>query len=140
VTVRLGIAALLIAIAWIVGKHLDRRLASKAQPTERTSVPAQLERADFPRPEAAWLVVLFSSKSCGGCAEMSEKLAVLATDEVAVCDVGYETQRELQERYSVDTVPLLVVADAEGVVRAHALGNVPASDMWAAVARARGRG
>ncbi len=68
---------------------------------------------------------------------MSTKVAVLETSDVAVSEVEFSARRAIQEKYSVDAVPLLVVADAEGVVRAHIFGNVPASDVWAAVSRAR---
>ena len=141
-TVRLVIAVLLVAVALVVGRALDKRLGRLASVPvlHRAHVPAQLDRDDFPRPEAEWLLVLFSSATCGGCAEMSKKVAVLEAGDVAVCEVDYATQRGLQEKYSVDSVPLLLVADSGGVVRAHALGNVPASEVWASVAPARGGG
>lgn len=140
--VRLVIAVALIALAWVVGRRLDKRVGRSAPlpVRDRAQVPTQLDRDDFPRPEAEWLLVLFSSAECGGCAEMSKKVALVECDEVAVADVDYATQRELQEKYSVDAVPMMVVADAEGAVRAHALGNVPSGDVWAAVARARDGG
>lgn len=68
---------------------------------------------------------------------MATKVAVLETAEVAVTEVEYTARREIQEKYAIDSVPLVVVADSEGVVRAHAFGNVPASEVWSAVAQAR---
>lgn len=141
VITRVAIAAILLLVAGAVAWRLERRpKGSGALPVrtgDRAHVPAQVDRADFPRPDAPWLLVLFTSAECGGCAEMSTKIAVLATGDVAVCEIEYSQRRDLQEKYSVDAVPLSVVADAEGVVRAHAFGNVPASDLWATVARAR---
>ena len=51
--------------------------------------PAQLDRADFPRPEAPWLVVLFTSSNCDSCAGLYDKAAALESDEVAVTEVEY---------------------------------------------------
>lgn len=140
--VRLVIALVLIAVAWFIGRRLDRR-AERAAPVsgqDSAHVPEHLDRNDFPRPEAECLLVLFSSATCGGCAEMSEKVAGLDSAAVAAYEVDYETQRELQEKYSIDIVPMVLVADADGVVRAHTLGNVPENEVRAAVFRARGGG
>ncbi len=141
---RIIVAAALIAVATVIAWRLDRRPGHAAAVPipvrDRAHVPAQLDRDDFPHPEAAWLLVLFSSPACGGCAEMSTKVAVLETEDVAVCEVDYATRRELQEKYLVDAVPLVLVADSEGVVRAHTFGNVPASDVRATVSRARAAG
>ena len=140
---RAVVALVLLAVAGGVAWRLERRprrhATRDAVPVhDRARVPAQLDRADFARPDAPWLLVLFSSKECGGCAEMATKVAVLETDEVAVTEVEYTAQKDLQDKYSIDSVPLVVVADSDGVVRAHAFGNVPASEVWSAVAQARG--
>ena len=47
-------------------------------------MPAQLDRDDFARPEAAWLVAVFTSATCHTCADVVAKAGVLATDDVAV--------------------------------------------------------
>ena len=56
---------------------------------------------------------------------------------MAVEEVEYGTDRALHERYSIDAVPTLVIADAQGVVVATFLGPMTATDLWAAVAEAR---
>ena len=101
------------------------------------AVPTQLDRADFDRPGAPWLVAVFTSATCRTCADVGAKAAVLATDEVAVSEVEYGAARALHQRYRIDAVPLVVVADADGVVRRHFLGPVSATDLWAGVAAAR---
>jgi hypothetical protein len=53
------------------------------------------------------------------------------------CDIEYASERELHERYAIDSVPLVVVADHEGVTRAAFLGPTSATDLWAAVAELR---
>ncbi|MBA3604967.1 MAG: hypothetical protein H0W46_03145, partial [Acidimicrobiia bacterium] len=49
----------------------------------------------------------------------------------------YGAARPLHARYRIDSVPLLVIADASGVVRRSFLGPVSATDLWAAVAAVR---
>ena len=43
----------------------------------------------------------------------------------------------IHERYRIDAVPLVVIADERGVVRTSFLGPVTATDLWAGVAAAR---
>jgi hypothetical protein len=100
-------------------------------------VPAQLDRRDFERPEAPWLVAVFTSTTCHTCADVVAKAGVLASADVVVTDIGFQARRDLHDRYRIDAVPLLVVADREGVVRASVAGPVSASELWATVAAAR---
>jgi hypothetical protein len=133
---RVVIAALIVVGAVAVAIVLRRRRPdAPTQPA--ASVPVQVDRADFPRPDAAWLVVVFTSTTCHTCADVAAKAAVLASDEVAVTEVEYGAARDLHRRYRIDSVPLVVVADVAGVVRRHVLGPVTATDLWAAVAAAR---
>jgi hypothetical protein len=62
---------------------------------------------------------------------------VLASREVAVQEVEYVRDRNLHDRYRIDAVPTLVIADAAGVVHYGHLGPVSATDLWAAMARCR---
>jgi hypothetical protein len=100
-------------------------------------VPAQLHRPDFTRPDAEWLVVVFTSATCSTCAGVWEKVQVLESDAVAVDEVEVTARRDLHERYAIDGVPTTVVADREGVVRASFLGPATATDLWAALAELR---
>jgi hypothetical protein len=131
------IAAVLVAVAAGVA-HLVRRRTPDA-PTAPTTypVPAQLDRADFARPEAPWLVAVFSSSTCLACAGTWEKAVVLDSDEVAVTEIEASARRDLHERYRVEGVPLVVIADREGVVRASFVGPPTATDLWASVAELR---
>jgi len=133
---RVLIAAALVALALVVAAVLQRR--RPAAPTQaRWTVPAQLDRADFDGPDVPWLVAVFTSTSCDSCAQMLEKAAVLASADVRVQDVTFQDRKDLHQRYAVDVVPLLVVADPAGVVRASFIGTASATDLWAAVAEAR---
>jgi Thioredoxin len=100
-------------------------------------MPSQLDRSDFPGHREPWLVAVFTSATCQTCALMVEKAQVVACDDVGVVDVEYTANRNLHTRYNIDSVPVLVLADAEGVVRASFLGPVTATDLWAKIAEVR---
>lgn len=133
---RLLPAIALVGVAVVVALVLSRRRPDA--PTQAGwQVPTQLDRADFSGTAASWLVVVFTSAACHTCAGVLEKARQLACDEVAVQEAEVSTERELHERYGIEAVPTLVVADAQGVVRASYLGPVTATDLWAAVAELR---
>jgi hypothetical protein len=133
---RVVIALALIPVAVVVALVLQRRRPQP--PTQsRSAVPGQVDRNDFDRPDAPLLVAVFTSATCASCEEALAKAAVLASHDVACQDVSFQTRRDLHERYAIETVPLIVVADAEGVVRASFIGTPPAADLWASVAEAR---
>lgn len=135
------IAAVLVVVAAVVAWLLERRRSAvPADSLTAATVPARLDRADFPRPDAPWLVALFSSATCDSCGPMATKVQALASEAVATCEVEYSSERALHERYRVEAVPLVVVADAEGVVTAAFVGPTSATDLWAAVAEARDPG
>lgn len=136
---RLLLALAIIAVTVVVAQVLRRR--RPAPPTQPSyEVPVQLDRDDFVEPSKPWLVAVFSSTTCLSCERAVEKAAVLASESVAFQDVSFQTHRDLHERYAVDVVPLILIADPEGVVKASFIGVPSATDLWAAVAKARGSG
>jgi hypothetical protein len=56
---------------------------------------------------------------------------------VAVQEAEVTRDADLHERYRIDAVPTLVIADAAGVVRGSFVGPVTATDLWATVAELR---
>lgn len=134
---RLLIALVLAGLAVGVAALLQRRQRPDAPVRTGYSVPAQLDRADFPRPEAPWLVAVFTSATCNTCAGVWERAKPLESESVAVAELELVAARALHERYGIEAVPTTVVVDGEGVVRASFLGPVTATDLWAAVAEAR---
>ncbi|MET1002434.1 MAG: thioredoxin family protein [Acidimicrobiia bacterium] len=136
-TSRLLLAAVLLAIACAVAWILERRRRS-APPTQgRGLVPHQVDRADFPRPDAPWLVVLWSSRTCESCRGLAEKMTPLTSDDVAVVEVEYQADPELHRRYAIEAAPVTIIVDADGVTRASFAGAFTATDLWAAVANLR---
>lgn len=131
------VAVVVVVLSVIVGVVLRSKRVVDVPTQPRAEVPAQLDRADFPSATAPWLVVAFTSASCTTCADVARKVSVLASDQVAVVDVEYMANRSLHAKYAIDAVPIVAIADAQGVVRAGFSGPVSATDLWAAVARAR---
>jgi hypothetical protein len=133
---RVLIAAVIVVVAVVVAIVVRRRRPDPPTQPGR-AVPVQLDRADFARPDAPWLVAVFTSATCDTCADVLSKAEVLASDDVAVDHAEWQTRRDVHERYRIDAVPLLVIADHDGVVRWHVAGPVSATDLWAAVAAVR---
>lgn len=135
---RVALALALIAAAVVVAALLRRR---RAPAPVRTGyhVPGHVDRREFVRPEASWLVVAFTSSTCAACDEAWTKVGALESDEVAVEKVELSDAPDRHERYGIDAVPTVIVADAGGAVRGSFLGPPPASDLWAVVAEVRDR-
>jgi Glutaredoxin len=134
---RLLIAAAIVAVAVAVAVAVRRRRRPDAPSQVSRSVPSQLDRADFDHPDAEWLVVVFTSATCGSCAGVLAAARGLAGVDVTVVEVEYQAQKVLHERYRVDAVPMLVIADVEGVVRASVFGPAGAAELAHALAAAR---
>jgi protein-disulfide isomerase len=133
---RFALAGAVVVLAAVVALVVERR--KPEAPTQGAwPVPTQLDRADFPGGDIPWLVAVFSSSTCESCARAVAKARVLASGEVAVTEVEVATRPDLHRRYHVEAVPTIVVADADGVVRASFVGPPTATDLWAAVAEAR---
>ncbi len=134
---RLLVALALALAAVLVAAVLRRRRAAPAPTRGGWSAPAQLDRADFARPDAPYLVVLFSSSTCHTCAAMADKVKVMACASVAVDVVEVSDRPALHKRYVIEAVPIVVIADRRGVVRASFIGPATATDVWAAMAEVR---
>jgi hypothetical protein len=128
VTSRLVLALIVVVAAILVARLLERR--RPAPPTrDAYPVPAQLDRLDFPRPDAPWLVVLFSSRTCDSCGPMAERVKALESGRVATAEVEAKADKALHQRYRIEGVPMVVVADADGVVRKGFVGSVQAWEL-----------
>ena len=134
--IRFVIVGVVVVIALLA--NLWQRKRQVDAPTQgATEVPSQIDRSDFARPDAPWIVLAFTSATCQTCSDIERKVRVLETNSVAIQILEYMAERELHERYKVDAVPTVLMADANGVVQANFLGPVSATDLWAALARVR---
>jgi hypothetical protein len=129
---RLVIALALVAVAVVVAIVIDRRRPQP--PTQPTwAVPSQVDRDDFDKPDVPWLVVVFTSATCNTCAGVLAKARPLESGDVVVQEVEAVARKDLHQRYAVDAVPMLLVVDAQGVVRGSLVGPASAEEIWAAV-------
>lgn len=134
---RILVAIVLALVALGVAAVLQRRQRPDAPVRTGYAVPAQLDRADFARPDAPWLVAVFTSATCSTCQGVWQRAQPLGSEAVAVQEIEYQAERALHDRYEIDAVPTTLVVDAAGVVASSFLGTVTATDLWAAVAEAR---
>ena len=133
---RLVIAAALMVVATVAAVLIGRRRPD-APTQDRVHVPRQLDRAEFSRPEADWLVVVFTSVTCQSCERATAKARVLESDQVAYQEVPWQSHRALHDRYRINDVPLIVMANRLGVVHRSFVGTPSFSDLAAALAEAR---
>jgi len=134
---RIVLAVALALVAVGVAAVVQRRQRPDAPVRTGWSVPAQLDRTDFTRPEAPWLVAVFTSATCASCKGVWERSQPLESEAVAVQQVEHQADRRLHERYGIEAVPTTLVVDGDGVVAASFIGPVTATDLWAAVAEVR---
>jgi hypothetical protein len=134
---RVLIAVVLVAVAGVVAALLQRREPDAPTQPRTYRVPSQLDRRDFERPDAPWIVAVFTAATCSTCQGMWQKAEPLACDEVSVQQLEVGERGDLHRRYGIDGVPLIVIADHEGVVRASFVGPATATDLWATVAELR---
>lgn len=135
---RLLLALAIMTVAAGVAEVVRRRRTADPPTQPRRELPAQLDRDDFDG--HGWLVVVFTSDTCSTCADVVGKAEVVRSDDVTVAVASYQGRRDLHDRYAIDAVPCLLIADADGVVHDGFVGPVTATDLWAAVANARDGG
>jgi hypothetical protein len=134
---RLIVALVVVLVAVVAARLLERR--RPAPPTrDAYPVPAQLDRGDFPRPDAPWLFVLFSSRTCDSCGPMVARVCGLESDTVATVQVEAKADKALHDRYRIEGVPMVVLADGDGVVRAGFVGSVDTWELEEALTKAQG--
>ena len=132
-----AVVAIAVVVAAVGLGLILRRRQQVAAPTQPSrAIPAQLDRADF-EPTTPWLVVVFSSATCDTCADVARKAAVLQSPSVGVVDIEFAAHRALHKKYDIQVVPIVAIADSEGIVRAGFAGLVTAEDLWGALADVR---
>jgi thioredoxin-related protein len=134
---RLLPAVVLATAVALLAVHLQRKRPGTAPVVDRHHVPTSVDRKDFLRPAADWLVLVFTSATCDTCAATWEVARQLESPAVATQEVEVKAEPALHERYGIDAVPTTVICDADGGVVQSFLGPVTATHLWAAVAEAR---
>ena len=125
---RLVVVGVVVALAVVVALVLQRRGRGGVE-TAGWAVPERLRREDFGGPPAPWLVVVFTERTCRTCAAAVDAARAVEADDVVVEEVELAAAPALHERYGIDAVPTLVIADAGGAVRASFVGPPTAADL-----------
>lgn len=131
------VALAVVLVVGVVALVARRRRVADAPTQVSWNVPQQIDPRDLDVADQDWMVIVFTSATCHVCADVAQKARVLASREVFVAEIEYAARRDLHEKYGIDAVPTLLIADRVGVVRRHVLGPVTATDLWADVARVR---
>jgi hypothetical protein len=133
VTLRLVLVGAILVVSVMVAVVLERRRVARTRPVDAkvgaAHAPGQVDRWDFDRPGAPWLVVLFSSRECAGCGPVAEQVRSLETPDVAVDEVEWSEGRDLHRKYAIEGVPVVVLVDRLGVTRAEFVGAESMPDM-----------
>jgi hypothetical protein len=137
---RVLLAVALAAAVALLAFWLQRRRPGGAPVVARHHVPTGVARQDFARPDAPWLVVVFTSATCGTCAATWAVARELESASVTTQEAEVGEAPALHERYGIDAVPTTIVCDVDGAVVRSFLGPVSATHLWAAVAEARAPG
>ena len=125
VLVAISLGALALVAAWLI----NRRKPKTTPVAGAHHVPDRIDRSDFARPEAPVLLAVFTSATCVSCAAMVAVARGAASDTVAVDEAQVGARGDVHRRYEIDAVPILVVADRDGIVRASFAGAVTADEL-----------
>jgi len=140
VVLRLAIAAVLVVVVVAIAFVARRKRRPAPPPRDAYPVPRQLQRDDFLRSDAPWLVAYFWSRTCDSCEGLMPKVTALESATVVTCTLEATDDRALHQRYEIAAIPMILLADDEGVVRRAFVGAVSATDLWAAMAELRSPG
>lgn len=131
-----AVAVLALGVGWFMQKQAPD--APTSVPNHKT--PAQVDRNDFTRPDAPWLVAVFTSATCSTCAKVWTSTQLVESVEVAIQNAEVKDDADLHERYNITAVPAVIIADSSGVVRGSFLGPPTSADLWAKLAELRDDG
>ena len=125
-----------VAVALLVASLLSRK-QSPVPAANTGTIPRQLDRNDFHGTDRPWLVAVFTASSCATCAGVMERAKHLASNQVCVQELELGAEAAMHERYGIDAVPMLLIADQTGAVRRAFVGPTTAADLWASLAELR---
>lgn len=134
---QLLIVATVAAVALGVGWYMQQQAPDVPTSPQQHSTPDQLNRTDFTRPDAPWLVAVFTSATCETCAKVWTSTQLVESDEVAIENIEVGAAKDLHDRYNITAVPAVVIADHAGVAQASFLGPPTSADLWAKLAELR---
>ena len=134
---QLIIVAAVAIVALGVGWFVQQQAPDVPTAPVNHTTPDQVDRADFARPDAEWLVAVFTSATCETCAKVWTSTQLVESDYVAIQNIEVKEDKELHDRYNITAVPAVIIVDAQGVSRASFLGPPSSADLWAKLAEVR---
>ncbi len=103
-------------VAFSVSALANRRTPDRPS-VPKSILPYQLDRADFNDPNIEWIIALFTSDTCDACELVLQEVSKISLPNIVVQNINYATNKPLHARYEIDSVPILLLADAQGIVR-----------------------
>jgi len=93
-------------------------------------VPVQIHRGDFPHPEIDWLIAIFTSESCDACTAVLRSAQSIDSAAVHVAKIDSTKNEKIYKLYDIDAVPLLLLANKNGVVLYYHRGPIPTDQLY----------
>ena len=119
----LSLGSFATLVAYLVN---NRRADSPSVP--KSSLPVQIDRGDFEEPHGKWLLIFFSSDTCNSCNNVRSLINDLTVDSFHIQEIEFPKRKDLHQRYGINSVPIVLIANEEGVV-IWSFAGVPPSDL-----------
>ena len=114
--------------AFGVSSLANRRMPDSPS-VPKSILPYQLDRSDFNDPSIEWIFVLFTSDKCDACDLVLSEVSKISLPNVVVQNINYATNKSLHVRYEIDAVPILLLADQQGIVQWSFAGVPPSIEI-----------
>ena len=111
------ILVLVIGVTAFGVSSLANRRMPDSPSVPKSILPYQLDRSDFNNPSIDWIFVLFTSDTCDACDLVLSEVSKISLPNVVVQNINYATNKSLHVRYEIDAVPILLLADQQGIVQ-----------------------
>ena len=102
--------------AFTISSLANRRMPDSPS-VPKSIIPYQLDRSDFNDPSIEWIFVLFTSDTCDACDLVMNEVSKISLPNVVVQNINYAANKSLHVRYEIDAVPILLIADQQGIVQ-----------------------
>ncbi|MAU39820.1 MAG: hypothetical protein CL501_03025 [Actinobacteria bacterium] len=111
------ILILVIGVTAFSVSALANRRKPDSPSVPRSILPYQLDRSDFSEPDIEWIFVLFTSETCDACDLVVNEVSKISLSNVVVQNIDFAVNKSLHARYEIDSVPILLLADRQGIVQ-----------------------
>tara|TARA_B100001029_G_C14996977_1_gene415620 strand:+ start:304 stop:711 length:408 start_codon:yes stop_codon:yes gene_type:complete len=122
------ILVLLLGAFAIVVAYIANNRHTDSPSVPKSSLPVQVDRNDFDLPDMKWLLAFFSSESCSSCIQVREILNKITLNSIHVQEISFPREKNLHTRYAINSVPIVLIANLDGVV-IWSYAGVPPNDL-----------